>query len=164
MTGARRLARPVRLKLAQPLGGDIDGAWWPRSGSVAGELPELIEALHRPLGEITELQVNWSATEPALDFDSVLNKSRVKSVAPQRRHRLMLITGRTARATLLVIPPMTTPALGAMVMRCATGLSAEESGRDTQWSATAVRLVGDAQVECVQWMRDMAALATTKRG
>jgi len=43
--GARRCARPVRITLARVLGGDIDGAWWPHSASVAGELPELIGAL-----------------------------------------------------------------------------------------------------------------------
>jgi hypothetical protein len=39
MTGSRRLARPVRLALATRLGRDIDGAWWPHTGSVAQELP-----------------------------------------------------------------------------------------------------------------------------
>ena len=33
--GARRCARPVRITLARVLGRDIDGAWWPHSGSVA---------------------------------------------------------------------------------------------------------------------------------
>ena len=55
LTGTRRCARPVRIALARVLGGDIDGAWWPHSGSVASELPELIEALHRPLGEIIDI-------------------------------------------------------------------------------------------------------------
>jgi hypothetical protein len=32
LTGSRRLARPVRLALAQQLGGDIDCAWWPHAG------------------------------------------------------------------------------------------------------------------------------------
>jgi Family of unknown function (DUF5994) len=48
MRGPRRSARPARIALATLLGGDIDGAWWPHTASVAGELPELVEALHRP--------------------------------------------------------------------------------------------------------------------
>jgi hypothetical protein len=43
MKGPRRSARPARIALATLLGGDIDGAWWPHTASVAGELLELIE-------------------------------------------------------------------------------------------------------------------------
>ena len=57
--------------MAGTLGGDIDGAWWPHSASVAGELPELIGALHRPLGEIIDIRINWSATEAAPDLNSM---------------------------------------------------------------------------------------------
>jgi hypothetical protein len=46
--GARRLVRPVRIALAFELGGDLDGAWWPHTASIARELPGLIGALHRP--------------------------------------------------------------------------------------------------------------------
>ena len=55
LTGTRRSARPVRLALAQQLGAEIDGAWWPYTASVAGELPGLIEALRPPLGEIVDI-------------------------------------------------------------------------------------------------------------
>jgi Family of unknown function (DUF5994) len=68
MTGTRRLARPVRLALAERLGADIDGAWWPHTASVAHELPGLIEALHGPLGEIVDISINWSATEGPLEL------------------------------------------------------------------------------------------------
>ena len=71
LTGSRRSARPVRITLHTSLGRDIDGAWWPHTGSVAAELPALIEALHRQLGEIVDITINWSSTEWAPDLNSM---------------------------------------------------------------------------------------------
>jgi hypothetical protein len=161
LTGTRRLARPVRLVLAPQLGFDIDGAWWPHTGSVAGELTGLIEALHQPLGEITEMLINWNAKDGALDFDSILNGGRPANPAPRRRHRLMMVTGRSAQAKLLVIPHMTTPALGLMVMKCAAGKPVE-SERDSQWGATAAKVIRDAQAESALWSTEMTAKAGAK--
>jgi hypothetical protein len=67
MKGPRRSARPARIALATLLGGDIDGAWWPHTASVAGELLELIEALHRP----TEPLWQQSLRQPHPDQDPV---------------------------------------------------------------------------------------------
>jgi hypothetical protein len=61
----------VRIALATPLGSDIDGAWWPHTGSVAAEPPGLIEALHKPLGKIFDMSVNWSVTEGPPDLNSM---------------------------------------------------------------------------------------------
>jgi hypothetical protein len=159
LTGARRLARPVRLVLADQLGSDIDGAWWPHTGSVAAELPELIEVLQKPLGEIIDIQVNWAATEGALDFNSIINTARLKETKPRRCHRLMVVAGRCGLAKLLVVPHMTTPALGAVVMRCASGRPAAESERDAQWADAAENVMRDAQAQSALWTSRMADLA-----
>ena len=45
VAGSRRASRPIRLTLCETLGGVIDGAWWPHSGSIAAELPDLVGAL-----------------------------------------------------------------------------------------------------------------------
>ena len=45
------------------------------AASVAGELPELIGALHRPLGEIVDIKINWSPTDAAPDLDSASSSS-----------------------------------------------------------------------------------------
>ena len=79
-TGARRCARPARITLARVLDGDIDAAWWPHSASAAGELPGLIGALHRPLGEIVDIKINWSPTDAAPDLDSMGLSCPVRSV------------------------------------------------------------------------------------
>jgi len=66
----------VRISLASLLGGDNDGAWWPHTASVAGELPQLIEALHRPLGEIIDIGVNQSSTDGAPDLNSMSHRAK----------------------------------------------------------------------------------------
>ena len=81
LTGTRRLARPVRLALAPQLGSDIDGAWWPHTGVVARELPELIEVLHKPLGEIVDICINWSAGQGAFDFNAIVSDRRSSEVS-----------------------------------------------------------------------------------
>ena len=58
----RCLASPVRLTLTSHIGDDVDGAWWPHTACVARELPELIEALHEPVGEIIDISVMASRT------------------------------------------------------------------------------------------------------
>lgn len=151
LTGTRRLARPVRLVLAPELGCDIDGAWWPHTGSVAGELPELIETLHKTLGEVIDIRVNWAATDGTLDYNSILSSTRTKNPTPRRPHRLMVVAGRSASAKLLVIPHMTTPALGAMVMRCAIGRPNDGLPECGQWSEAADTVIRDAQSDSAAW-------------
>jgi hypothetical protein len=151
LTGARRLARPVRLALAQHVGADIDGAWWPHTGSVARELPELIEALHRPLGEIVDICVNWSVTEGAVDLSSVVTGARWQAGVQRRCHRLMVVTGRQSCVKLLVIPHMTPQALGVMVMRCAAARPFSDAERDTEVFKTADSVLRAAQDESALW-------------
>jgi hypothetical protein len=151
MTGARRSARPVRIALAQSFGGDIDGAWWPHTASVAGELPELVEALHRPLGAIIDIRVNWSAMDAAPHLDSMSDTAKSMPGWRDRHQRLMVIDGRRARVTLLVVPYMTTPALGLMVLRRAAALpvsGAQQAGKAFQ---TADRVVRTARAESALW-------------
>ena len=56
---SRRTASPVRVSLSGTLGGEIDGAWWPRTGSMVRELPDLVEALFPALGEVVDISLNW---------------------------------------------------------------------------------------------------------
>ena len=155
MTWARRSARPVRIALARPLGGDIDGAWWPHTGSVAGELADLIEALHRPLGEIIDISINWKLTDGAPDLNSMSNAARAMPGWQDRRQRLMVIAGRRACAKLLVVPHMTSSALGLMVLRQAAGLPVPGSQRDTQVFRTAESVLCAAQAESSSWAARM---------
>ncbi|BBY80276.1 hypothetical protein H7I53_15240 [Mycolicibacterium pulveris] len=151
LAGTRRLARPVRLVLAPTLGADIDGAWWPHTGSTAGELPQLIGVLHRPLGEIVDICINWSATDGAPDLNSILQSAPPKAAAEHRRLRLMKVVGCTAEAKLLVVPHMTTPALGNLVMRCASGRPLVGAELDSRWCEAAESVVRDASAQSALW-------------
>jgi Family of unknown function (DUF5994) len=152
MTGTRRLARPVRLALARQLGADIDGAWWPYTGSVADELPQLIDALHLPLGEIVDICINWSATEAApLEFYQVASGPRPVHHGQRRRHRLMVVDGRLGSAKLLVVPHMTSQALGVLVMRCAAARPVPRSEQESQLFEIACCVMQAAQIESASW-------------
>lgn len=127
----RRLASPVRLALAMNLGADLDGAWWPRSSSVALELPELAEALSPRLGEIRAITVNWSPAAATTNLDTP-NYPRNPDPTPKVRHqRLMMITGSTASANLLVVPCHTSAALAVMVLRQAGARNIALAERET---------------------------------
>ena len=151
LTGTRRSARPLRLALAPQLGGNIDGAWWPYTASVAGELPQLIEALHPQLGEIVDICINWSVTEGPLELYEIAAIARTMRVDKRRRQRLMVVDGRLGCAKLLVVPHMTSQALGVMVMRCASARPVSHSERDTQLFEIADSVLQAAQIESALW-------------
>lgn len=154
------MARPVRLALARQLGADIDGAWWPYSASVADELPQLIEALHRHLGEIVDICINWSITEGPLELYEIAAIARSMRVGQRRRQRLMVVEGRLASAKILVVPHMTSQPLGAMMMRRAAARPVSRSEQDSQWFEIADCVMQAAQTESALWtsrMRDEAS-------
>lgn len=159
INGTRRLASPVRLTLARQLGADIDGAWWPHTGSVASELPELVEALHRSLGEVVDIRVNWSAAEGQLDLDSIVTGTRVPTGIKLSRPRLMMVAGRDACVKLLVVPCKTSVTLGGLVMRRAAAMPVEEAVRRTPVFETADRVLCVARVESARWLGHLQAEA-----
>jgi Family of unknown function (DUF5994) len=161
MPGPRRLARPVRLALAPQLGADIDGAWWPYTASLSDELPGLIEALHRPLGEIVDICVNWSATEGPRELYEMAASARLTSPGKRRHHRLMVIDGRLACAKLLVVPHMTSLMLGLMMMRFAAAMPVSDSRQDSQMYDICDSVMQSAQIESASWTRRMREMAAT---
>jgi hypothetical protein len=139
------------MTLATSLGADIDGAWWPRGGSVAAELPELVEALHRPLGEIVDIRVNWSITEPAPDLSSMTPYAMSIPGWRHGRQRVMIVSGRLACAKLLVVPHLTSSALGLMVLRRAAALNISDDQQVSMVVKTADCVVRAAQSESAAW-------------
>ena len=149
----RRLASPVRLALAVELGGDLDGAWWPHTASVASELPELTEALFTRLGRIVDIGINWSSLAGSPDLDSLY---RTRAADPGRMispQRLMTFTGSKASAKLLVVPSRTSTTLAVMVLRHAADLPVGHAERDTQAFRTADDIVRAARAESAQCAR-----------
>lgn len=162
LTGTRRMARPVRLALASQLGGDIDGAWWPYSNAVAQELPGLIECLHKPLGEIVDICINWAVTEGPLDLETLVSGTRIPATAKYRQLRLMFVDGRDASAKLLVVPHMTSADLGGLVMRCAAAMPVVGQERESRMFQTADTVVRTAQVSSANWTARMREEKTAK--
>jgi hypothetical protein len=147
----RRMANSVRLTLASELGGDLDGAWWPYTPSVARELPELIDALRHRLGQIIDISVNWSSLQGAPDLDSLNRRGMAAIVGREiRRQRLMTITGRKARANLLVVPCRTSAALAVMVLRQAAALPVAPAQQETESFRAADAIVRAVRAESAQ--------------
>jgi hypothetical protein len=160
LSGSRRLARSVRLALTDESGGDIDGAWWPHTASVAQELPGLIECLHTSLGEVVDIAINWSVAEGPLDLDTIVNGTRSVVSTKYRRPRLMVVEGRDGCLKLLVVPHTTSPGLGACVMRCAAALPVRDGDRVGKQVETAELVMQTAEIESAKWtalMRDEKA-------
>jgi hypothetical protein len=133
------------------LGADIDGAWWPYTASVAQELPQLIEALHAPLGEIIDIGINWSAREGPRELYEIAAIARSMGHPRRGRQRVMVVDGRLACAKLLVVPHMTSQELGVMVMRCASARPFSESERETSMFEIASCVLRAAQSESATW-------------
>jgi hypothetical protein len=137
--GAQRLASPVRLTLASRLGNEIDGAWWPRTGQISRELRELVSVLDARLGQIIDINVNWSSLQRPPD----LNWDGWRGI----HQHVMTVTGRDARANLLIVPHRTSTALAVLVLRRAADLPIYAAHRDSRAFQTADCVVRAARGE-----------------
>jgi Family of unknown function (DUF5994) len=140
------LSSPVRFTLASELGDGLDGAWWPHTASIARELPDLIDALRDPLGQILDIGLNWSPLEGVPDLD-LLNRRGVAATPGRetRRFRIMTVTGSEARADLLVVPSRTSTALAIMLLRQAADLPVMYAHQHTPAFETAGAIVAAAR-------------------
>jgi hypothetical protein len=50
-TPRRRTGKPIRLYLADDLGHEIDGAWWPYTADIAVDRPDLVAVLEPAIGK-----------------------------------------------------------------------------------------------------------------
>lgn len=129
----------TRLTLADDLGHDVDGAWWPRSSLVSRELPDLIDALGGRLGEIVDIHVNWASNDPpSLTFYGGLRK----------RLPIMTIRGSNASTRILIIPHKTTAALAVMVLLHAAYLPTNNTQVSLKALQVAEAIVASARTQC----------------
>ena len=134
----RRSASRLRLTLASELGRDIDGAGWLRTVRTARELPELISTLKGRLGEIVDINVNWSLDGPP----------RMTFYGGEcKRQPVMTLTGATAEISLLVVPSTTSAALAVMILRQAARLPIEPFHIDSDAFKTAEGIVLAARAQ-----------------
>lgn len=135
--GAGRQANPIRLSVADKLGRDIDGAWWPRADRITNELPNLVATLTPLLGEITSINVNWSPLQRPPDLNWPGWERKVQHV--------MTVDGADASVNLLVISYATHSALALMVLRCAANLPVAAADRDKPAYLTAGSILRTAR-------------------
>jgi hypothetical protein len=155
MVGAPCTTCPVRLTLASRLGNQIDGAWWPRTGLISRELPELVSVLDIRLGQVIDINVNWSSLQRQPD----LNWAWWQGIHPH----IMTVGGRDAQAKLLIVPHRTGTALAVMVLCRAAGLPVYPMHRESRAFQTAECIVRAARGERIFEVRrkrrdDLAAI------
>jgi hypothetical protein len=102
--------------------GLLDGAWWPRSRDLAGELAALIDVLDPLWGRITRVAVNpehWGDVPRKVPVQGHVVK--VGWFTPELDpHKLLLRSYRSGRWDLLVVPPGSTAASAARLMAAAS--------------------------------------------
>ena len=130
---------PLRLSLAPagPAPALLDGAWWPRSRDLESELPFLTAVLDPLWGRITRVTVNpthWPVVPRKVPVAGHVVKVGW-FLAEQDPHELLLLSYRTGRWNLLVVPPQTTPVSAAWLMAAAS---------DPLGTSTASRLMEEA--------------------
>ncbi|MFJ9036958.1 DUF5994 family protein [Streptomyces sp. NPDC102406] len=132
----------ARVALKSPTGqGLLDGAWWPRSRDLAVELPALADVLDPLWGRVIRVAVNpmlWPVVPRKVTVHERVLK--IGWFTPELDpHTLLLLSYRSARWDLFVIPPETDAASAARLMTAAcdpagppltaTGLMAAETAR-----------------------------------
>ncbi len=135
----RRPANPVRLCVARELGGDIDGAWWPRADRITNELPGLVAALTPLIGEIAAINVNWPHLQRPPDFNW--------PGWEHKRQHVMTFRGGAAQVNLLIIPYATYSGLALMVLRRAASLPIDPADRGKPAFVTAGSIVQAARLQ-----------------
>jgi hypothetical protein len=120
----RAPATRLALKSASPspAPAELDGAWWPRSRDLAGELSALADVLDPLSGRITRIAVNprnWPILPPRIFVNGRVVK--VGWFTPELDpHAIGLLSSTGARWDLLVIPPETGAPSAARLMAAAS--------------------------------------------
>jgi hypothetical protein len=103
------VAVPTRVRLAlKPAGattGYVDGGWWPRSGRLEAELPELLDTLRERLGQVESVSYHlgdWSSPPRRVTQGGV--SVRLAGYHVQAKGTIDVIA-RDKRLTLLVVGP-----------------------------------------------------------
>ena len=101
----------LRLKpKAAKVTGFVDGAWWPRSDDLPGELPDLLAVLSVRLGRIDAVSYNlaeWAEAPTKLRTGG--HVVRLAGYHRQPVDTIELLGASRDKVVLLVIPPQTDP-------------------------------------------------------
>ncbi|QYX78585.1 DUF5994 family protein [Streptomyces akebiae] len=137
-----------RLSLAPvgPAPALLDGAWWPRSRDLAAELPSLTAVLDPLWGRITRVTVNpthWPVVPRKVPVAGHVVKVGW-FLSEQDPHELLLLSYRTGRWNLLVVPPQTSAGSAAWLMAAASDPLGTSSASRLMEEAARLRTVSEA--------------------
>jgi hypothetical protein len=124
--------------------GELDGAWWPRSRDLTGELSALADVLDPLWGRITRIAVNQRCW-PIIPLELFVNGHAVKVdwfTSEQDPHRILLLSYTAGRWDLLVIPPEAGAPSAARLMAAASGSTGPSSMTATALMRTEPTLHG----------------------
>ncbi|MGW7538276.1 DUF5994 family protein [Amycolatopsis sp. NPDC054798] len=110
----------LRLKPPRSASGSVDGAWWPRSGDLAAEVPGLAAALADAIGPLWRVAFPlsaWAATSRRMIFQGRM--VRLEGFRSQNPHLVHATGGNMRRVTLLVVPPQTAAAAAGRALAAA---------------------------------------------
>lgn len=160
-----RVPLPARLALTPPsrVAGRLDGAWWPRSRDLAGELPALTATLDALWGRITRVTVNptqWPVIPRKVPVAG--HTVHVGWFADEQDpHALVLLSYSVGRWDLLVIPPETDAAAAVRLMAAAATVGGNSTASALLADDVASEGVTDAASREVAWETDGGAAATS---
>ncbi|WP_123029214.1 DUF5994 family protein [Mycolicibacterium stellerae] len=114
----------LRLKPKAPTTGHVDGAWWPRSGDLSHELPDLLAVLSVRLGVVDRVMYNlaeWATVPRRLTTGG--RAVRLDGYTRQPANTLQVRGMNREQILLLVVPANTDPddAHEAMMSAAAPG-------------------------------------------
>ncbi|MEV5886489.1 DUF5994 family protein [Streptomyces sp. NPDC052020] len=153
--GDRFLPSSLRLSLAPagPAPALLDGAWWPRSRDLAAELPVPTAVLDPRWGRITRVTVNpthW----PVVPREVSVAGRVVKAgwfLSARDPHELLLLSYRTGRWNLLVVPPRTDPGAAARLTATASDPPGTSTASRLTEEAARLRAVDEADRAGAVW-------------
>jgi len=100
----------LRLKPKAPQTGYVDGAWWPWSNDLTGELPDLLAVLSVRLGAVDRVLYNlgeWAKAPAKIATGG--RPVRLDGYRRQPINTLEVLGVNRQKIVLLVIPPATDP-------------------------------------------------------
>ncbi|TWH15969.1 hypothetical protein JD82_04957 [Prauserella rugosa] len=104
-TGSQARSARMAMKPAGSIPGYVDGGWWPRSGDLAAEVPELVSALELWVGIVSRVSFHlgtWGTVpRKALVQDRIVRFGGFRSMDP---NTVTVIGADSRRVSLLVVP------------------------------------------------------------
>ncbi|WP_193048058.1 DUF5994 family protein [Mycolicibacterium baixiangningiae] len=93
-----------------PVPGAVDGAWWPRSGDLGEELPDLVAVLSRLIGPVRRVVYDPASWKSAPS--RIIHRNHAVAVDAYRlvAHDTIYLVGSHSRDALLYVIPSDLPA------------------------------------------------------